>query len=107
LPANVGILDRWIDGNGPNARNGISLVKTVAADNPSILLRDHAVETRMRERAPQDISSHAGCRKVGREIVIRADLVEGVITYLPTDLCVFGRCDSDSHSVRQFTSHKE
>ena len=107
LPAYSRILDGRIDGNGPNSRNGIPLVKTIAADDPSIPFSHYAIKTRMRKRAPQDVRTHAGRRNVGWKIVIRADFVEGIIADLPTDLCIFRLRCSDDHTVRQFTNQRE
>src|SRR5271155_1917220 len=107
FPAYTRILGGWINGNRSNARNGIALVKTVAAGDPSILFRNHAIEAGMREYPPQNVHPYAGCWNVRRKIVIRADFVEGVVAYLSTDLRIFGRRGSDNHTVRQCTKHTE
>ena len=74
------VLHLGIDGDGADAANHRAFVEEVAADDPTVVLRDDSEEPRMSDQSGYHPDRDIDRREVGREAMVVGDGGEGVVT---------------------------
>ena len=99
--ADTPVLPRRIDGDGPDTDDVRTLVEEVAAGNAAIDLGNDRIEARMSEQHRHEVACHFRRRKVGREVVGRADRSEGLEADGAAGLCIGrrSRTKNDAHGT--------
>jgi hypothetical protein len=94
------VLRRWIDRDGADAGDGAAFVEKVAANDISVLLGHHRVETRVRQQHRQGAGGRFRRRKIPWKIVLVVDCFERLETDDATSRGVFGSPRPQDHTHR-------
>src|SRR5579863_296942 len=75
-----GVLRAGLYGDRPDARDGRTLVETVAADDAAVRLRHYAVKTGMRKHHAENSDGGLARGQIRRKVVGCIDVEKGLIT---------------------------
>lgn len=91
------VLEIGIDSDGSDAGNGGPFIEAIAAGDPTVDFRDHAIETRMGKHVREHRNGDAGIREIAGKSVLPVNIVKRVKANVPAGFRVVrsGSTESD------------